>query len=40
MGGHRNRVHLITAEGVENWPEGTKEEVARQLVLRIAGALA
>ena len=39
MGGHRNRVHLITAEGVEDWPEGSKEEVARQLVARIAEAL-
>ena len=24
MGGHRNRVHLVTAEGVEDWPEGTR----------------
>src|SRR6476646_4002779 len=23
MGGHRNRVHLITSDGVEDWPEGT-----------------
>ena len=21
MGGHRNRVHLVTADGVEDWPE-------------------
>ena len=40
MGGHRNRVHLITAEGVEGWPEASKDEVARQLVDRIAEALA
>jgi phosphopantothenoylcysteine decarboxylase/phosphopantothenate--cysteine ligase len=40
MGGHRNRVHLITAEGVEDWPEASKDEVARQLVDRIAEALA
>ena len=39
MGGHRNRVHLITADGVEDWPEGAKDEVARQLVARIAEAL-
>lgn len=39
MGGHRNRVHLITAEGVEDWPEGAKEEVARRLVARIAQTL-
>jgi phosphopantothenoylcysteine decarboxylase/phosphopantothenate--cysteine ligase len=39
MGGHRNRVHLVTADGVEDWPEGAKNEVARQLVARIAEAL-
>ena len=39
MGGHRNRVHLVTAEGVEDWPEGTKDEVARHLIARIAEAL-
>ena len=40
MGGHRNRVHLITAAGVEDWPEAAKEEVAEQLVRRIDQALA
>jgi len=39
MGGHRNRVHLVTAQGVEDWPEGTKDEVARRLVGRIAAVL-
>jgi phosphopantothenoylcysteine decarboxylase/phosphopantothenate--cysteine ligase len=39
MGGHRNRVHLVTAAGVEDWPEGSKEEVARRLVAQIAAAL-
>jgi phosphopantothenoylcysteine synthetase/decarboxylase len=39
MGGHRNRVHLITAEGVEDWPEMSKEEVARHLIARVAQAL-
>ena len=39
MGGHRNRVHLITAEGVEDWPETSKEEVARHLIARLAQAL-
>jgi len=39
MGGHRNRVYLITADGVEDWPEATKGEVAQQLVERIAGIL-
>ncbi len=36
MGGHRNRVHLITAAGVEDWPETSKEEVARHLITRVA----
>jgi len=39
MGGHRNRVHLVTQSGVEDWTEGPKEEVARRLVDRIAHAL-
>jgi phosphopantothenoylcysteine decarboxylase/phosphopantothenate--cysteine ligase len=40
MGGHRNRVHLITGELVEDWPEASKEEVARRLIARVADALA
>jgi phosphopantothenoylcysteine synthetase/decarboxylase len=39
MGGHRNQVHLITADGVEEWPEATKNDVARHLIARIAEAL-
>ena len=39
MGGHRNRVQLITADRVEDWPETSKEEVARQLIARVAQAL-
>jgi phosphopantothenoylcysteine decarboxylase/phosphopantothenate--cysteine ligase len=39
MGGHRNRVHLITADGVEDWPESSKDEVARKLIARVAQAL-
>jgi phosphopantothenoylcysteine decarboxylase/phosphopantothenate--cysteine ligase len=39
MGGDRNRVHLITAEGVESWPPQSKEEVARALISRILTAL-
>ena len=31
MGGDRNTVHLVTAEGVESWPELDKGEVARRL---------
>ena len=40
MGGDRNRVHLVTAEGVEDWPDMTKPEVARRLMERVAAALA
>ncbi len=36
MGGTHNRVHLVTAQGVEDWPEADKGEVARHLVERIA----
>lgn len=39
MGGERNRVHFITAEGVEDWPETSKEEVACHLISRVADAL-
>ena len=39
MGGQRNRVHLVTQTGVEDWPEAGKDEIARQLVGRIADAL-
>jgi len=40
MGGTRNRVHLITSAGVEDWPDAPKDAVARRLVERIAEALA
>jgi phosphopantothenoylcysteine decarboxylase/phosphopantothenate--cysteine ligase len=40
MGGDRNTVHLITADGVESWPDESKDEVAARLVARIAAALA
>jgi phosphopantothenoylcysteine decarboxylase/phosphopantothenate--cysteine ligase len=36
MGGARNRIHLVTADGVEDWPEAAKEEVAARLIARIA----
>ena len=39
MGGKRNRVHRVTRDGVEDWPEMGKEEVARRLVERIAKEL-
>jgi phosphopantothenoylcysteine decarboxylase / phosphopantothenate---cysteine ligase len=36
MGGERNRVHLVTREGIEDWPDMSKTEVAARLVARIA----
>jgi hypothetical protein len=40
MGGAKNRVHVVTASGVEDWSEMTKEEVATKLVERIVETLA
>lgn len=40
MGGVENEVHLITADGIENWPRLGKTEVARRLAERIARTLA
>ncbi len=40
MGGDRNTVHIVTADGIESWPPQSKEAVARALVARIAAALA
>ena len=39
MGGEENAVHLITADGVENWPRMAKDLVAQRLAARIAAAL-
>jgi len=39
MGGDLNRIHLVTADGVEEWPTQSKDDVARTLVARIAAAL-
>jgi phosphopantothenoylcysteine decarboxylase/phosphopantothenate--cysteine ligase len=48
MGGDRNTVHLLTRDGdgisvddikVESWPVMTKEQVAAELVARIAKSL-
>lgn len=36
FGGDRNTVHLITAEGVENWPGMSKQDVAMKLMERLA----
>ena len=39
MGGHRNRVHLVTSDGVEDCPEAAKDDVARRLIARVEEAL-
>jgi phosphopantothenoylcysteine decarboxylase/phosphopantothenate--cysteine ligase len=39
MGGKENAVVLITAQGAEEWPRLSKDEVARRLALRISDAL-
>jgi len=40
LGGEENAVHLVTAEGVEDWPRMKKDEVARRLAARIAAVFA
>jgi phosphopantothenoylcysteine decarboxylase/phosphopantothenate--cysteine ligase len=39
MGGRHNRVHLVSRDGVEHWPEMTKEDVARRLIERVSKEL-
>ena len=43
MGGDRNTVHLLPRDGtevsVDSWPVMTKEQVATELVARIAKSL-
>ena len=39
MGGENNTVHLITASGVDSWPEMSKAKVARKIMERAAGEL-
>jgi phosphopantothenoylcysteine decarboxylase/phosphopantothenate--cysteine ligase len=40
MGGSHNRIHLVTKSGVEDWPEASKEAVARHLIDRIIQEIA
>lgn len=40
MGGDRNRVHLLRAGGIENWPDMTKEKVAAEIMRQAALHLA
>jgi phosphopantothenoylcysteine decarboxylase/phosphopantothenate--cysteine ligase len=39
MGGSRNRIHLVSAAGVEDWPEAAKEDIATHLIDRITEEL-
>ena len=39
FGGDRNTVHLVTASGVESWPPQSKDQVAKNLIARIASVL-
>jgi len=39
MGGDKNLVHIITANGEEAWPEMSKIDVAKRLAVRIADAV-
>ncbi len=39
MGGSRNRVNIITAEGIDAWPDLSKDEVAERLATLIAQKL-
>jgi phosphopantothenoylcysteine decarboxylase/phosphopantothenate--cysteine ligase len=39
MGGGRNRVHLVARDGVEHWPEMSKQQVAHRLIERVSKEL-
>jgi len=39
MGGDRNRIHLVSEAGIEDWPDMTKAEVGARLAARIAEKL-
>src|SRR6201996_4763556 len=39
MGGDRNRIHIVSAAGVEDWPDMTKQDVGTRLAARIAEKL-
>jgi phosphopantothenoylcysteine decarboxylase/phosphopantothenate--cysteine ligase len=39
FGGDRNTVHLVSAAGVDSWPPQSKDQVAKNLVARIAAEL-
>jgi phosphopantothenoylcysteine decarboxylase/phosphopantothenate--cysteine ligase len=39
FGGDANRIHLISAGGIEEWPSLSKHDVARRLAARAADFL-
>jgi phosphopantothenoylcysteine decarboxylase/phosphopantothenate--cysteine ligase len=39
MGGDRNRIHLVSEAGIEDWPDMTKTEVGARLAAAIAEKL-
>jgi phosphopantothenoylcysteine decarboxylase/phosphopantothenate--cysteine ligase len=39
MGGDRNRVHIVSKQGVDRWPDLSKEETAERLALLITDRL-
>lgn len=39
MGGENNTVHVVTASGIESWPEMSKAKVARKIMARAAEQL-
>ncbi len=39
MGGDRNRVRIVSKDGIEDWPDLSKDEVAERLAERIAEAI-
>ena len=39
MGGDKNTVHLVSASGVESWPELSKQDVAQRLMAELARRL-
>jgi phosphopantothenoylcysteine decarboxylase/phosphopantothenate--cysteine ligase len=40
FGGDRNKVHIVTREGVEAWPDMSKREIGVRLMRELAGRLA
>lgn len=39
FGSDRNKVHIVTAQGVESWPDMQKREVAERLMQKLSGLL-